>query len=88
MGRQTLNQPPTLDTPHRHTHAEKSERLGHLRPQRIGGVHPEVFRVVGAVHLFFIAELVDWLGFRTVGQTPQCSWKRECDIAGIFALAE
>jgi hypothetical protein len=44
--------------------------------------------MVGAVNLLFIAELVDWLGFRTVRETPQCPWKRECDVAGIFALAE
>ena len=45
-------------------------------------------RVVGAIHLFFIFEVVDGLGFFAVGKARQRAWKSERDVAGIFALPE
>ena len=44
--------------------------------------------MVGAVHLLFVLELIDGLGFLTVRKTRQCPGKGERDVAGIFALAE
>ena len=71
VGRQTFDQSAAFDTAHGYAHAVKRVGLGHLGAQRVGGIHPQVLGVVGAVHLLFVVEFLDGLGVLAVGQTRQ-----------------
>src|ERR1700722_2154356 len=64
------------------------KRVGQTSGESIGGVAPQVLRMVPAVHAFLIIKLFNGYSLFAVGKTYQNMRQSQADISGVVALAE
>jgi hypothetical protein len=89
VGRQVFHQAAAFDAADRRAPAEVVEGLGQLGAEGVGGVTPQVFLVVGAVHVLdkvkaFHGGAVD----RIERQAAEEARQRQADVARVFGFAE
>ena len=88
VGGKTFHQSAAFDAADRGAPLMPGKSIGQPRGKGIGGIAPQVLRVVVPVHILLEIELLDGRRFLAVRQAHQHMRQAEPDISRIVALAE
>src|ERR1700682_5190555 len=88
VGGQAFYQAAALYTADGRAPAVRGKCRGYPCPQGIRGVSPEILGVIAAIHVFFVAKLINGLGVFAIGQSHENVRHRQTDVARVFARAE